>query len=206
MPACLRGIAWRVGRHEEESIMATKKAVKPRARSTAPSKKANQKRRAQGAPSSKQSASSRAQANGSSKQTNGTRPAKKLAGLRIHSITPAYTVNDLGKTIDWYCEGLGFTVSERWEDNGTLRGVMLTAGDCTFGVSQDDFAKGKNRKKGIGFRMYLSTTQDVDALAERVRAHGGKIIQEPTDSSWAKRSFAVEDPDGFKLNIDQAKK
>jgi uncharacterized glyoxalase superfamily protein PhnB len=131
---------------------------------------------------------------------------KTSSGLRLTSVTPTFTVNDLGRSIDWYCQGLGFTVTDRWEHEGKLHGVMLRAGGCSLALSQDDFAKGRDREKGVGTRVYLATTQSVDALAERVRSHGGKIIQEPTDVPWAKRSFAVEDPDGFKLSIDEVRR
>ena len=80
---------------------------------------------------------------------------------------------------------------------------MLKAGDCTFGLAQDDFKQGRDRAKGIGFRIYADTVQSVDALAERIRAYGGKIIMEPTDMPWKARSFAVEDPDGFKLSFSE---
>ncbi len=125
--------------------------------------------------------------------------------LRLRSLIPTYTVNDLEKSIAWYCDGLGFIVSERWEEGGKLEGVMLKAGNCTFGLSQDDFAKGRDRQKGVGLRIYASTVQSVDALAERIRAYGGKIIQEPKDMSWGARtrSFAVEDPDGFRISFSQ---
>src|SRR2546422_2551358 len=85
------------------------------------------------------------------------RPSKKPEALRLRSVTPTYTVNDLRKSIDWYCDGLGFTVSDRWEHEGKLEGVILKAGQCTFGLSQDNFAKGRNREKGAGCRMYVST-------------------------------------------------
>ena len=128
---------------------------------------------------------------------------RKPQGLSLSSLTPTFTVNDLQKSIEWYCDGLGFSVSERWEHGGKLHGVMIKAGNCTFGLSQDDFAKGRDREKGLGFRVYADTAQSVDALAERIRAYGGKIISEPTDMPWAARSFAVEDPDGFKISFSQ---
>jgi uncharacterized glyoxalase superfamily protein PhnB len=123
--------------------------------------------------------------------------------LRLRSVTPTYTVNDLQKSIAWYCDGLGFIVSERWEEGGVLQGVMLKAGSCTFGLSQDDFRKGHDRVKGVGFRIYADTAQSVDKLAERIRAFGGKIIMEPTDMPWPARSFAVEDPDGFTISFNE---
>jgi uncharacterized glyoxalase superfamily protein PhnB len=120
-------------------------------------------------------------------------------------VTPTYTVNDLESTITWYRDGLGFTISERWEEGGVLQGVMLKAGSCTFGFSQDDFQQGRDREKGIGFRIYADTAQDVDALAERIRDFGGKVIADPADTSWGSRAFTVEDPDGFKITISKSR-
>ena len=47
--------------------------------------------------------------------------------LQVSTILPSFTVDDLQKSIAFY-EALGFTVDERWEDNGTLLGVMMRAG------------------------------------------------------------------------------
>jgi len=129
--------------------------------------------------------------------------AKPAEGLSLRGLMPTFTVNDLQKSISFYCDGLGFTVSERWEGGGVLRGVELKAGKTTFGLSQDDFAKGRDRVKGLGFRLYADTTQSVDALAKRLRAYGGKIVSEPADTPWGSRSFTTEDPDGFKISFSQ---
>jgi catechol 2,3-dioxygenase-like lactoylglutathione lyase family enzyme len=42
------------------------------------------------------------------------------------AIVPTLTVDDLQKSHTFY-EALGFAIDERWEDNGTLLGVMLRA-------------------------------------------------------------------------------
>jgi predicted lactoylglutathione lyase len=124
--------------------------------------------------------------------------------LRFRSIMPTFTVNDLGQSLAWYSEGLGFFVAERWEEGGRLQGVMLKAGACEFGLSQDDFSKGRDRAKGVGFRLWCNTTQDVDAIASRLRAFGGKIVEEPGER-YDTYGFTAQDPDGFKLTITQAK-
>jgi uncharacterized glyoxalase superfamily protein PhnB len=120
--------------------------------------------------------------------------------LRLRSLTPTFTVNDIEQSITWYKNGLGFHVAERWEENGRLMGVMLQAGSCQIGLSQDDFSKGRTRMKGLGFRLWCETTQDIDALAERLRRSGGKLAEEPGER-WGSYSFTVEDPDGFKIMI-----
>ena len=101
----------------------------------------------------------------------------------------------------FYTDVLGFIVAERWTDAGVLRGVMLKAGVCELGLSQDDWAKGRDRKKGQGMRIWCKTEQDVDALAARIKAAGWRLTEEPRDQPWGARSLSVDDPDGFGLTI-----
>lgn len=139
------------------------------------------------------------------KATSPTRPKRQQPeSLRLRSIMPSFTVNDLQRSLTWYRDGLGFFVSERWEEGGQLQGLMLKAGACQLGLSQDDFSKGRDRPKGVGFRIWCDTTQDVDAIAARLRAFGGTIVEEPGDH-WDTYSFTAQDPDGFKITITKAK-
>jgi len=44
---------------------------------------------------------------------------------------------------------------------------------------------------------------DLDAAFEQVRGAGAEIVQEPTDQPWGTRDFAVRDPSGNLVRIDQ---
>jgi lactoylglutathione lyase len=122
--------------------------------------------------------------------------------LRLKSFTPSLTVADLRKSLAFYTEVLGFFVGESWTDGDLLRGVMLKAGACELGLTQDDWKQGKDRKKGLGFRIWCNTAQDVDALAARVTAAGFALTEAPEDHpAWGVRTFAVDDPDGFHLTM-----
>jgi catechol 2,3-dioxygenase-like lactoylglutathione lyase family enzyme len=46
-------------------------------------------------------------------------------------------------------------------------------------------------------------SDDLDATFERVGASGAEIVQEPTDQPWGTRDFAVRDPSGNLVRIDQ---
>ncbi|HKC25452.1 MAG TPA: VOC family protein [Thermoanaerobaculia bacterium] len=127
------------------------------------------------------------------------------ATLRLDSASPSFTVNDLGKSRDFYCNVLGFEEKQRWEHDGKLMGLELAAGDVSFMIGQDDWKKGRNRTKGEGFRIYCATTQDVDVLAKEIQARGGKLEREVKDEEWG-RHFSVSDPDGFKITISNEKK
>jgi uncharacterized glyoxalase superfamily protein PhnB len=124
--------------------------------------------------------------------------------LQVGTIVPSLTADDLQKSIEFY-EALGFVVDERWEDNGTLHGVMMRAGKSQIGLSQDDWKKGRVRKKGVGMRVFMSTTQNVDEIAKRAKSAGVTLASEPHDTEWKSRAFEVTDPSGFLLTISSEK-
>jgi len=121
--------------------------------------------------------------------------------LRLRAAFPGFTVNDLERSLAWYRDVLGFTVKERWEQDGKVMGVEVVAGSVTFFLSQDDWKKGRDRKKGEGFSIYCTTAQNVDDLAAVIKGRGGAIAREPQDQPWGARDFAVTDPDGFRITI-----
>ena len=122
--------------------------------------------------------------------------------VQISAIVPTLTVDDLQKSITFY-EALGFAIDERWEEKGTLLGVMLRAGKTQIGLNQDDWKKGRDRKKGIGVRLSISTSTrgSVDEIAKRVKNAGITLKSEPRDTEWKSRAFEVSDPGGFLLTI-----
>lgn len=121
--------------------------------------------------------------------------------LRLRSVAPSFTVDDLEKSLAFYEGVLGFHVKERWMHEGKLAGVELVAGVVSVYVGQDDWKKGRGRAKGEGFRVYCTTAQDIDALAAQIKARGGQLLEEPKTQSWGTRDFAVADPDGFKITF-----
>jgi uncharacterized glyoxalase superfamily protein PhnB len=134
-------------------------------------------------------------------------PAKMDAkSLALSSASPSYTVNDLDKSLAWYRDVLGFGVEEKWEMEGKVVGVSLKAGDVSFMIGQDDWKKGRDRKKGEGFRIYCATKKNVDDLAKRIESKGGRLDQGPTDQPWGVRDISLTDPDGFKITIANEKR
>ena len=120
--------------------------------------------------------------------------------VQITAIVPTLTVDDLPKSIAFY-EALGFAIDERWEEKGTLLGVMLRAGNSRIGLNQDDWKKGRDRKKGLGVRVSISTRGSVDEIAKRAKNAGIALTSEPRDTEWNSRAFEVTDPTGFILTI-----
>ena len=145
-----------------------------------------------------------------------TRPAPKRKGaaprkdrrkseretLRLRATNPIFTVTDLERSIRFYTDVLGFVVSDRYHgSDGALQGVMLKAGVCELGLSQDDWAKGRDRQRGVAVRVWCTTAQDIDALAQRIKTRNYQLTLEPSDESFGGRSLSLDDPDGFHLTI-----
>lgn len=124
--------------------------------------------------------------------------------LRLRSASPSFTVDDLEASRAFYRDVLRFVEGERWEEDGRVLGVELVAGTVRFWISQDDWRKGRDRVKGQGFRIYCDTTQDVDTIAARIDARGGRLAEGPRDDPWGGRELTVVDPDGFLITIARA--
>ena len=125
--------------------------------------------------------------------------------LRLRRILPSFTATDLQRSIAFYRDVLGFVIGEEWREGSVLMGCEIQAGDVTFMLGQDDFAKGRDRQKGLGTRVWCHTAQDLDRLAADIKARGGQLDQEPQVMSWGDRVFMISDPDGFKLTFVQTR-
>lgn len=124
------------------------------------------------------------------------------SSLQARSLSPSLTVSDVQRSLRYYTEGLGFATGEEWKDDaGKLMGVMLQSGKASLMLGQDDFAKGRDRVKGIGVRLYIQTEADVNALAARAKEARLKLDSEPGDLGWGSIGFTLTDPDGYKLTI-----
>ena len=129
--------------------------------------------------------------------TTPSQAPEKFRGATSVSIT----VKDLQKSLAWYQNVVGFGVERAVERDGRPVFVALKAGDVRISLNQDDGAKGWDRTKGLGFSINISTTEDIDAIANRIKASGGSLDSEPVDAAWGARFFRLTDPDGFKLGI-----
>jgi uncharacterized glyoxalase superfamily protein PhnB len=130
-----------------------------------------------------------------------TTDRKDTESFEASALRASLTVKNLQASLHWYQDVVGFVVTERHEREGVLRAISLKAGSIEILIGQDDGAKGADRVKGQGFSLYLTTSQNVDELAARIKARGGALEMEPTDMPWGVRAFRLQDPDGFKFAI-----
>ena len=116
-------------------------------------------------------------------------------------------VGDLEKTKAFYCEAYGFV------ERGRIQAEML-------GEPIDEYLLGQGEDPGVPLMLmkYLEraappvgeevalvfAAPDLDALFERVRAHGGQVLREPFQSEHAPmRAGFTADPEGHVIeNIE----
>ena len=120
-------------------------------------------------------------------------------------------VHDPDGALAFYRDTLGLELRNdvarqdfRWITVGSASqpgvGIVLTNYLNGSPADQDALAAliAKGALNGVHFH-----TDDLDASFENMRAAGAEIVQEPTDQPWGTRDFAVRDPSGNLVRIDQ---
>jgi catechol 2,3-dioxygenase-like lactoylglutathione lyase family enzyme len=120
-------------------------------------------------------------------------------------------VDDPERALTFYRDALGLEVrndvsneGSRWITVGgpSQPGVSIVLTNFLNGSPADREAVAglvaKGALNGVHFR-----SDDVDATFEAVRAAGAEIVAEPADQFWGVRDFAVRDPAGNLVRIEQ---
>ena len=120
-------------------------------------------------------------------------------------------VHDPDLALAFYRDTLGLEVRKdvanegfRWITVGSVAqpGVSIVLTNYLNGSPSDnDVVAGliaKGAMNGVHF-----TADNLDDAFEKVRAAGAEIVQEPTEQFWGTRDFALRDPSGNMVRIDQ---
>ena len=121
--------------------------------------------------------------------------------LQADSLEASLTVGQLERSAAWYCDALGFALDRRHEREGKTIAISLRAGAVRILLAQDDGAKGMDRIKGEGISLQITTSQQAEDIASRLKAYGSSLDTEPTRMPWGVTVLRVRDPDGFRLTI-----
>jgi catechol 2,3-dioxygenase-like lactoylglutathione lyase family enzyme len=120
-------------------------------------------------------------------------------------------VHDPDLALTFYRDALGLELRNdvaregfRWITVGAASqpGVSIILTNYLNGSPADVDALAALVAKGALNGAYFRT-DDLDAAFEKVRASGAEIVQEPTEQFWGTRDFAVRDPSGNLIRINQ---
>jgi lactoylglutathione lyase len=112
-------------------------------------------------------------------------------------IFPILTTPDLGRSLAFYRDLLGGTVTYRFPPTGEPAYVGLRIGRSELGIGQQD-EPGELVNTRITLWVY---TDDCDAAVRRLRGGGADVVREPVDQPWGERMATVADPDGNRVIV-----
>ncbi len=114
--------------------------------------------------------------------------------------------------IDWLVRALGFEVRIKVVgDDGALHHSELTRGGGVVMVSSAAADPSRRSPAALGggnTQALMIYVDGVDALCQRARAAGAKVISEPKDTDygaeyWCDRGCEIEDPEGHRFWLVQ---
>jgi len=120
-------------------------------------------------------------------------------------------VHDPDQALTFYRDVLGLEVrndvaneGNRWITVGapSQPGISICITNYLNGSPADRDAVASLIAKGALNSVHFRS-DDVDGTFEKVREAGAEIVSEPTDQFWGTRDFAVRDPSGNLVRIDQ---
>jgi catechol 2,3-dioxygenase-like lactoylglutathione lyase family enzyme len=120
-------------------------------------------------------------------------------------------VHDPDRAAGFYGDLLGLEVRNdvarddfRWITVGSdaQPGVAIVLTNYLNGSPADSDALAALVAKGALNGVHFQT-DDLDGIFEKLRTAGAEIVQEPADQPWGTRDFAVRDPSGNLVRMDQ---
>ena len=128
-----------------------------------------------------------------------------MGDMRANRSIPAATVipvliyPDVRDAVGWLSDAFGFVERVRIGDNHR---AQLRFGDGAVIVGD---AHGDRRPPRPGEVTHSVTVriEDVRGHCERARAHGARILMEPTDFEYGERQYTVEDPAGHQWTFSE---
>jgi len=113
---------------------------------------------------------------------------------------PTLAVSDIQASARWYIEALGFTHVFSMPGPGGIPSLVhlrwVKYADLLLFPDQDDIRAVAARGAGVALNF---SSPDVEALSERARLYGARIVEGPVNRPWNICELVISDPDGYRL-------
>ena len=117
--------------------------------------------------------------------------------MSIKTTVPLLVVSDIAQSRDFYCDGLGFQVKNKWEDAGRLAWCWLKSGGAELMLQQSCEEDPPPSQCGKGITFYF-ICEDTDAIYRDLQSRGIEAT-EPSVTFYEMKQTFVVDPDGYAL-------
>ena len=131
--------------------------------------------------------------------------------MELNLSTCFVQVTDPDQSLAFYRDTLGLEVRNdvanggyRWITVGSpcQPGLAIVLSNYVNGSPEDADTVAGLLAKGA-FNAVHFTTDDLEATFQEVSAAGAEIVSEPTEQPWGTKDFALRDPSGNLIRIDQ---
>jgi catechol 2,3-dioxygenase-like lactoylglutathione lyase family enzyme len=123
------------------------------------------------------------------------------------------TVDDVDAALSLYRDTLGLTVRNEVANGGFRWITLVTDSQPEIGIVLSEPHAGRSQEDGDALAALLAKgvlpmiqlrADDLDATFDKIAgAPGVEVLQEPTDQFWGVRDFAVRDPAGNMVRVEQ---
>jgi catechol 2,3-dioxygenase-like lactoylglutathione lyase family enzyme len=130
-----------------------------------------------------------------------------LAGVHV-------TVDDPDAALVFYRDTLGMTVRNEVANDGFRWITVVTESQPEIQIVLSQPHAGRSQEDGDALAVLLAKgalpmiqlrCDDLDAIFDKITtAPGVEVLQEPADQFWGVRDFAVRDPAGNMVRVEQA--
>jgi uncharacterized glyoxalase superfamily protein PhnB len=123
-------------------------------------------------------------------------PFDNLAGA-VRELVPLLFVDDINRSVEFYRDRLGFTVTQRWEPDGALAWCRLQRDGSALMLQQatDEDAPASERGRGVGF---FFVCDNADTMYAEFVARGLEVAP-PQAAFYGMNQLFLRDPDRYDL-------
>jgi PhnB protein len=135
-----------------------------------------------------------------------TRTSVKAIPDGIHTITPHIVIRDADRAVEWYKRALGAEERGRIPvPGGKFMQIELWFGDSAVMIADEFPEAGVLSPQSIGGNPVVLhfSTDNVEALWNRVIEAGAEVVQPLGDQFWGDRYGQILDPFGYRWGLAQ---
>lgn len=121
--------------------------------------------------------------------------------MDIKGMTPLLNVEDTGKSLDFYCENLGFKVTSQFPEEGAPGWARIERGGMKLMINSPEEADSTDRRghHSYGDVVFAVDVADANVAHDELTAAGLEVSE--VKQEMYGRECLVQDPDGYQISI-----
>jgi catechol 2,3-dioxygenase-like lactoylglutathione lyase family enzyme len=119
--------------------------------------------------------------------------------MKLRSLVPVLDVQDVDASIDFYCDGLGFTLYDKVEWAGKTEWALLRCDDVQLMLCASQRGDNEEAPNHASDGMFFLYHDNLESLRVYLGSRGYTNANEGVPPSIGKRDFYLRDPDGYIL-------